>query len=206
VRTPDEPEPADLRVLAVNIDREDNALVRNLAILGLAMGIGSGISLLIEDAGVTLPAYIGAMVAASLLRNLDDATGWLGIDETSMELAGGVALNIFLVVALMDLRLWEVASQALPLFVLLASQVAAILALGILAFRLMGRDYDAAVMAGGLVGFAMGTTANAVANMRAITGRYGPAPQAFLVVPLVGAFFIDFINALVITGFLNAWR
>lgn len=206
VRTPDEPEPAGLRVLAVNVDREDNALVRNLAILGLAMGIGSGISLLIEGAGVTLPAYIGAMVAASLLRNLDDATGWLGIDETSMELAGGVALNIFLVVALMDLKLWQVASQALPLFVLLAAQVAAILALGILAFRLMGRDYDAAVMAGGLVGFAMGTTANAVANMRAITGRYGPAPRAFLVVPLVGAFFIDFINALVITGFLNAWR
>jgi ESS family glutamate:Na+ symporter len=206
VRTPDEPEPAGLRVLAVNVDREDNALVRNLAILGLAMGIGSGISLLIEGAGVTLPAYIGAMVAASLLRNLDDATGWLGIDETSMELAGGVALNIFLVVALMDLKLWQVAAQALPLFVLLASQVAAILALGILAFRLMGRDYEAAVMAGGLVGFAMGTTANAVANMRAITGRYGPAPRAFLVVPLVGAFFIDFINALVITGFLNAWR
>jgi ESS family glutamate:Na+ symporter len=206
VRTPDEPEPAGLRILAIHVDREDNGLVRNLAVLGLAMGIGSAISLLIERAGLTLPAYIGAMVAASLLRNVDDATGWLGIDQAAMELAGGIALNIFLVVALMDLKLWQVASQALPLFVLLAAQVATILVVAAVAFRLMGRDYDAAVMSGGLVGFAMGTTANAVANMRAITGRYGPAPRAFLVVPLVGAFFIDFINALVITGFLNAWR
>jgi ESS family glutamate:Na+ symporter len=155
---------------------------------------------------VTLPAYIGAMVAACLLRNLDDATGWLGIDETAMELAGGIALNIFLVVALMDLRLWELTAQALSLFILLAAQLLAIVIVAAASFRLMGRDYDAAVMAGGLVGFAMGTTANAVANMRAITSRYGPAPRAFLVVPLVGAFFIDFINALVITGFLNAWR
>jgi ESS family glutamate:Na+ symporter len=206
IPTPDQPEPGTLRVLAVHIDREDNSLVRNLAVLGLAMGLGSLLSAGIQQAGLTLPAYIGAMVAACLLRNLDDATGWLGVDETAMELAGGIALNIFLVVALMDLRLWELTAQALSLFILLAAQLLAIVLVAAASFRLMGRDYDAAVMAGGLVGFAMGTTANAVANMRAITSRYGPAPRAFLVVPLVGAFFIDFINALVITGFLNAWR
>jgi ESS family glutamate:Na+ symporter len=206
IRTPDEPEPGNLRVLAIHIDREDNSLVRNLAVLGLAMGIGSVLSAWIQQAGVTLPAYIGAMVAASVLRNLDDATGWFAIDEAAMELAGGIALNLFLVVALMDLKLWSLAAEALTLFVVLAAQLAAIIIVAVASFRLMGRDYDAAVMAGGLIGFAMGTTANAVANMRAITGRYGAAPRAFLVVPLVGAFFIDFINALVITGFLNAWR
>jgi ESS family glutamate:Na+ symporter len=91
--------------------------------------------------------------------------------------------------------------------VILAAQLVLLVVLAMfVSFRLMGRDYDSAVMAGGFIGFAMGTTANAVANMRAITGRFGPAPRAFLVIPLVGAFFIDFINALVITGFVNALR
>lgn len=151
-----------------------------------------------------MPAYIGAMIVASLLRNLDDATGWLAIDEDVMEFIGGVALNIFLVVALMDLKLWQLAGQALPLFAILAGQLLALVLLAVLvSYPLMGRNYDSAVMAGGFIGFAMGTTANAVANMRALVGRYGPAPRAFLVIPLVGAFFIDFANALVITGFVN---
>jgi ESS family glutamate:Na+ symporter len=170
------------------------------------MGLGAVASHYLQRAGLTLPAYIGAMAVASLVRNLDDATGWLRIDEPCMELIGGIALNIFLVVALMDLKLWQLAAQALPLVALLAAQLVAVVVLALACFRVMGRDYDAAVMAGGFIGFAMGTTANAVANMRAITGRYGPAPRAFLVVPLVGAFFIDFANALIITGFLNAWR
>lgn len=204
--TPDEPEPGSLRVLAIQIDREDNSVVRNLAVLALAMGLGSIVSLYLQRAGLTLPAYIGAMATASLLRNLDDVTGWLRIDEQCMELIGGIALNIFLVVALMDLKLWQLASEALPLFTLLAAQLVVVVALAFACYRVMGRDYDAAVMAGGFIGFAMGTTANAVANMRAVTGRFGPAPRAFLVVPLVGAFFIDFANALIVTGFINAWR
>jgi ESS family glutamate:Na+ symporter len=147
------------------------------------------------------------MGVACALRNLDDATGWLRIDEDSMEFIGGIALNIFLVVALMDLKLWQLAGQALPLFVILLAQLALLVGLAVfVSWRLMGRDYDSAVMAGGFIGFAMGTTAHAVANMRTLAGRFGPAPRAFLVVPLVGAFFIDFINALVITGFVNWLR
>lgn len=196
-----------LRELIVEVEREDTTIVRNLAVLALAMGVGSILSRYMQDAGLTLPAYIGAMIVASVLRNLDDRTGWLGIDEKSMEFVGGVALNIFLVVALMDLKLWQLAGQALPLFVILASQLALLVGLAVLvSFRLMGRNYDSAVMASGFIGFAMGTTANAVANMRALVGRFGPSPQAFLVIPLVGAFFIDFINALVITGFVNWLR
>ncbi len=198
---------ATLREIIVHVEREDTAIVRNLAVLALAMGVGSVVSRYIQSTGFTLPAYIGAMIVASVLRNLDDNTGWLKIDEDAMEFIGGVALNIFLVVALMDLKIWQLAGQALPLFVILAAQLGFLVVLAIwVSWRLMGRDYDSAVMASGFIGFAMGTTANAVANMRTLTTRFGPAPRAFLVVPLVGAFFIDFINALVITGFINWLR
>ncbi len=191
----------------MHVEREDTAIIRNLAVLALAMGVGSILSRYIQATGFTLPAYIGAMIVACALRNVDDATGWLRIDEDSMDFIGGIALNIFLVVALMDLKIWQLAGQALPLFVILVAQLALLVGLAILvSWRLMGRDYESAVMAGGFIGFAMGTTANAVANMRTLAGRFGPAPRAFLVVPLVGAFFIDFINALVITGFVNWLR
>jgi ESS family glutamate:Na+ symporter len=142
-----------------------------------------------------------------VFRNLDDATGWLRIDPAAMDFVGGFALNIFLVVALMDLKLWQLAGQALPLFVILVAQVVVIVAFALtVSFRLMGRDYDSAVMASGFIGFALGTTANAVVNMRALVTKYGPAPRAFLVVPLVGAFFIDFTNAIIITLFVNWMR
>jgi glutamate:Na+ symporter, ESS family len=192
------------RALHINVEQEDSSMVRNLAILALAMGLGSVVSHFLQAAGMTLPAYIGAMLMASVLRNLDDHLSWLRIDEDAMEFVGGIALNIFLVVALMDLKLWQLAAQALPLLIMLTVQLLTIVLLAVLvSFPLMGRRYESAVMAGGFIGFAMGTTANAVANMRAVTGRFGPAPRAFLVIPLVGAFFIDFANALIITGFVN---
>jgi ESS family glutamate:Na+ symporter len=190
--------------LVVQTDREDAPLILNMVVLAAAMGLGSILSRWFNSLEWTLPAYIGAMIVASIFRNLDDRTGWLGIDPTAMDFVGGFALNIFLVVALMDLKLWQLAGQALPLFVILAAQVVVIALFALTAsFRLMGRDYDSAVMASGFVGFALGTTANAVANMRALVTRYGPAPRAFLVVPLVGAFFIDFANAIIITFFVN---
>ncbi|MBM4221150.1 MAG: sodium/glutamate symporter [Gammaproteobacteria bacterium] len=192
------------RELRVEVEREDTAIVRNLVVLALAMGLGSVLSRSIQDAGFTLPAYIGAMIVASVLRNLDEATHWFRIDEDAMEFIGGFALNIFLVVALMDLKIWQLANQALPLFVILLAQLVTLLLLAwLVSFRLMGRDYDSAVMASGFIGFAMGTTANAVANMRSLVARFGPAPRAFLVIPLVGAFFIDFANALIVTSFVN---
>jgi ESS family glutamate:Na+ symporter len=194
------PEPA----LIVEVEQEDTPLIRNMVILALAMGIGSVVSLWIQSLGVTLPAYIGAMLIASVIRNIDDATHWLRIDQRAMEFIGNLALNIFLTVALMDLKLWQLAGVALPLIVILIVQVVVVVLAAItVSYVLMGRDYDSAVMASGFVGFVLGTTANAVANMRALVARYGPAPRAFLVVPLVGAFFIDFTNAIIITFFLN---
>jgi ESS family glutamate:Na+ symporter len=190
--------------IVVEVDREDTGLMRNLAVLALAMWLGSIVSAEIQSLGITLPAYIGAMLVASVLRNVDDVTGWLRIDQRAMELMGNLALNIFLVVALMDLRLWELAGLALPLLVILVAQVIVVVLFALTgSFRAMGRDYESAVMASGFIGFVLGTTANAVANMRALVARFGAAPRAFLVVPLVGAFFIDFTNAIIITFFVN---
>jgi ESS family glutamate:Na+ symporter len=153
--------------------------------------------------GMTLPSYIGAMLVAAAIRNVDDTTGWFGLSHRFINAFGIVTLTLFLVMALMTLKLWELAGLVLPLVAILAVQVAlAALAAGPV-FRLMGRNYEAAVMSGGFIGFMLGTTANAMAVMRALVERYGPAPRAFLVAPIVGAFFIDFTNALIITLFLN---
>jgi len=147
------------------------------------------------------------MLVAAVIRNIHDTTGWFRLDETAMEFVGGLSLNIFLVIALMNLRLWEIVSLAIPLTVILAVQVVLVVLFSVTAlFWLMGRDYEAAVMSGGFIGFVLGTTANAMANMRTLEGRFGPAPRAFLVVPIVGAFFIDFTNALIINLFLLWFR
>jgi ESS family glutamate:Na+ symporter len=190
--------------LVLEVDREDSSFIRNLVVLALAMALGSLVSGYIQSLGVTLPAYIGAMLVASVLRNIDDVSGWLRIDQRAMEFAGNLALNIFLVVALMSLKLWELAGLALPLLVILVAQVIVVVLFALtVSFRVMGKDYESAVMSSGFIGFVLGTTANAVANMRALVARFGPAPRAFLVVPLVGAFFIDFANAIIITFFVN---
>jgi glutamate:Na+ symporter, ESS family len=173
----------------------------------IAMWIGGLISAWVKSKGITLPSYIGGMIIAAVIRNVDDVTGLFKLPERTIDDVGNVALSLFLVMALMTLKLWELAGLALPLIVILIAQVAAVAAFSFwFLFRMMGRDYDAAVMSGGFVGFMLGTTANAMANMRSLVERYGPAPRAFLVVPMVGAFFIDFTNAIIITIGLNFLR
>jgi len=172
-----------------------------------AMAVGSWISATFTALGVTLPAYIGAMLAAALLRNLDDVSGWIRLPHRLLDDLGNAALALFIAMALMALKLWEIANLALPLALILLAQVALVGLVSLyLVARLMGRDYDAAVMASGFVGFMLGTTANAMANMGVLVEKYGPAPRAYLVVPMVGAFFIDFTNAIIITAFLNLWK
>jgi ESS family glutamate:Na+ symporter len=122
-------------------------------------------------------------------------------------LIAGVALALFMVIALMSLELWKIAGLALPMIVILCAQVLVTVAYAVLVtFPLMGRDYEAAVTTGGHIGFGLGITANAVANMEALVERFAPAPRSFLVVPIVGAFFIDFSNALVISLFTGFAR
>ena len=187
-------------------DVESYALMKHLVLLLVAVGVGIVVSRWLST-WITLPAYIGAMLVAAVIRNFDDFTGAIGLSQQVIDDIGNVALSLFLVMALMTLRLWELAGLVIPLLVILAAQVALIAVICLFAVtRLMGRDYDSAVMSGGFAGFMLGTSANAMANMGALVERYGPAPKAFLVVPLVGAFFIDFANALMITFFLNLWR
>ncbi len=179
-------------------------LLKNLVAILAAMWIGTWISTGLTSAGFTLPAYIGAMLAASGIRNLDDITHVIGLSQRTIDDIGSVALALFLAMALMTLRLWELAGLALPLLVIVLAQIALVVVLCLIfVFRVMGRDYQAAVMCGGFTGFMLGTVANAMANMEALVEKYGPAPRAFFVIPMVGAFFIDFANALIITLFLN---
>ncbi len=195
-------------------------LLKVVTITLVAMWAGAALGSWIQGTtGITLPAYIGAMIVAAVLRNVDDGVGAFGkrrgrrkpglfaIEQRVVDDVGTVALSLFLSMALMSLKLWELFDLAIPMLVILAAQVMMMgLYATLVTFWLMGRDYDAAVMAGGHCGFGLGATPNAVANMEAITERFGPAPRAFLVLPLVGAFFIDFTNALIITTFLNLVR
>jgi ESS family glutamate:Na+ symporter len=188
-------------------DVESYALLKALVAILVAMWIGGWLSRGFAALGWTLPAYIGAMLVAAVIRNLDDVTRWLGVSQRVLDDLGTVALSLFIVLALMTLRLWELASLALPLAAIVVAQILLVLGLCLGPVpRLMGRDYDAAVMSSGFCGFMLGTTANAMANMGALVEKFGPAPRAYLVVPMVGAFFIDFTNALIITGFVNLWR
>jgi ESS family glutamate:Na+ symporter len=188
-------------------DVEAYGLTKALVAMAIAMGIGAWVSRAFIAMGVTLPAYIGAMLVAALIRNLDDASGLVGLSQRLIDDLGNVALSLFLVIALMTLELWKLAGLALPLILILAVQVAVVaLASALVVFPLMGRDYQSAVTSSGFFGFMMGTTASAMASMRVLVERYGAAPRAFLIVPIVGAFFIDFTNALIITAFVNVWK
>ena len=181
-------------------------LLKTLTVILVAMWAGSLVSAWMGKF-VTLPAYIGAMLVAAVVRNVVDATKVLRIEQRVVDDIGTIALSLFLSMALMSLKLWELLDLALPMFVILIAQVSMMAAFAyFVTFRFMGRDYDAAVMAGGHCGFGLGATPNAVANMTALTERFGPAPRAFLVLPMVGAFFIDFSNALIITTYINILR
>jgi ESS family glutamate:Na+ symporter len=179
-------------------------LLKNLVAVLTAMWAGFWISKGFAAMGATLPAYIGAMLAAAVLRNLDDVTGWFGLSQKIIDEIGSIALSLFLVMALMTLKLWDLAGLAGPLVVILLAQVLLVVLVCLWpVFPVMGRDYESAVMSGGFIGFMLGTTANAMAVMRTLVERFGPAPTAFFVAPMVGAFFIDFTNALLITACLN---
>jgi glutamate:Na+ symporter, ESS family len=190
--------------LDVDITRENSGFTLSLVNIGIIMGLGSAVSFFIAKSGITLPAYIGAMIVGAIYRNINDKKEWTVLDQKTIDFAGGIALNIFLTVALMDLRLWELFHLALPLTGILFAQLIVVMLFALtITYVVMGKNYEAAVMSGGFIGFMLGTVANAMAVMKTIADKYGAAPRAFLVVPLVGAFFIDYINALVITVFAN---
>jgi glutamate:Na+ symporter, ESS family len=184
---------------------EGSAFTAVALLLGIVV-VGQWVSSLIERTGITLPGYIGAMLLAAVVTNAGPFLGRLRPDPAVIEALGAIALSLFLAMWLMTLDLTRLHGVALPLLVNLALQVALIALALRLVYRVMGRDYDAAVMSGGFTGFMLGTTATALAVMRTLVARHGVAPRAFLVAPVVGAFFIDFTNALIINTFLNLLR
>lgn len=184
-----------------------DSLLTSAIIIIIAMGLGSIISKWFVSMGLTFPPYIGGMLAAAILRNLYDAFNKELILE-EIEIIGNISLSFFLSMALMSLKLWQLANLALPMLAILALQVV-IMALFtyFVVFKVMGKDYDAAVMASGTCGFGLGSTANAMANMETLVQKYNKkAPRAFFAVPLVGSLFIDFFNAFAITFFMNLYR
>ena len=170
----------------------------------LAVGIGTLISKLLSLTGMTFPIYIGAMIAAAVMRNVGEYSGKLTIHMGEINDLGGICLSLFLGIAMITLKLWQLADLALPLVVLLASQALLMyLFANFVVFNVLGRDYDAAVIAAGTCGFGMGATPNAMANMQAICEKYVPSIKAYLIIPLVGSLFADFLNSLTITLFIN---
>ena len=171
----------------------------------VTVSIGAGTLLVnwLKDLGLTLPAYLGPMLVAALVRNLIDLRNW-HLPLRQFEVVGNVSLAFFLAMALMSMKLWEMAQVAGPLLIILLVQTAVMFAYAyFVTFRVMGSDYDAAVIAAGHCGFGMGATPNAMANMQAFAGANGPSMKAFFVIPLVGSLFIDFFNAVIITGYMN---
>ena len=185
-------------------ERHTNMYAAAVFQLILAIGLGTIFSYFLTKTGMTFPIYIGAMIAAALFRNIGEYSGKFTIHMGEINDLGGISLSLFLGIAMITLKLWQLADLALPLFILLAVQALLIAVFTyFLEFNIMGRDYDAAVLVAGTCGFGMGATPNAMANMQAICEKYTTSVKAYLLIPLVGSLFADFINSLVITFFIN---
>ena len=184
----------------------EETLFSAVVVIALSMGIGYCIAPFLKKYGIVIPAYIGPMFIAAIIRNIADMQK-KNLPMNEIAITGNIALSLFLAMALMTLKLWELADLAIPIISILLVQTA-IMALFayFITFRFNGKDYDAAVMATGHCGFGLGATPNAMANMEVFTKENGPAPRAFFVLPVVGALFIDFTNATVITFFINMFK
>ena len=150
----------------------------------------------------TLPQFIWALLFGVVLRNVLTSAFKINMFDRAIDVFGNASLSLFLGIALLNLKLWQIMDLALPMLVILAVQTFVMSTYAyFVTYRLMGKDYDAAVLAGGHCGFGLGATPTAVANMQSITEKFGPSHKAFLIVPMVGAFFVDFVNAFILTGF-----
>ncbi|ALS58486.1 sodium/glutamate symporter [Pandoraea norimbergensis] len=179
------------------------ALIETVAMIAICLLGGEVIAAWLSGTAFELPTFVCVLFTGVVVRNALALVGYEVFDR-SLSVLGNVSLSLFLAMALMALRLWDLSTLAVPMIVILSVQVVAMAAYAIfVTFRVMGRNYDAAVLAAGHCGFGLGATPTAIANMQAVTERFGPSHLAFLIVPMVGAFFIDIVNAIVIKGFLS---
>ena len=188
------------------VTTHNSRLIKGFMLVLLGVGIGNQVSTwLTQLCGFSFPGYIGAMMVAVVIRNVMDA-GRMEFPDREIDAFGNVFLSIFLSMALAGLKLWQLVDLALPMIVCLAAQVVLMFLFAyFIVFRVMGKDYDAAVMTAGFIGFGMGATSNAMANMQVVSKKYGPSPIAYFAIPMVGSLFIDFFNAAMIAFNIGLW-
>lgn len=170
----------------------------------ITIGLGTLVSQLLEMTGIDFPASVGAMTAAAILRNVADHTDKIDLKLPELNMISNISLLVFLALSMMTMKLWKLIDLALPMLVILIAQMILMALFGIfVTFRVMGRNFDAAVMTVGQTGFGLGAVPTAMANMQVIDSKYGSSPSAFFIVPLVGSLFINLVNSALITFFLN---
>lgn len=183
------------------------SILEVLFILLLCVGGAKWFSSLVsmfELSWLRMPDFVYALFFGVMITNITELSRGYKINSESVDVIGTVSLSLFLSMALMNLKLWEIFDLAVPLLIILLIQTVVLALFAyFVTFKLMGSNYDAAVMAGGHCGFGMGATPTAVMNMGALVSRTGPSPQAFMVVPIVGAFFIDIVNVVILKGYLS---
>ncbi|CAM5361150.1 Sodium/glutamate symporter OS=Lysinibacillus sphaericus OX=1421 GN=LS41612_13080 PE=3 SV=1 [Lysinibacillus sphaericus] len=206
--TPDEQEAEAIEYENKHEQITSDSFFTQVVIITFCMAVGTYVGTLFSEAtGFVLPGYVGAMFVAVLVRNILDKVKPNAINMKSISLIGDVTLGVFLSMALMSIKLWEIADLALPLFVIVFVQVLFIVLFCIFVlFKLLGKNYDAAVMVAGFAGHGLGATPNAMANMSAVVQRFGPSTKAFLVVPIVGAFLIDVFGIPIIITTINLFK
>ncbi|WP_066342781.1 sodium/glutamate symporter [Geminocystis sp. NIES-3708] len=190
-----------------NVRIDYNTMLYSLLVLGITIGLGLQINYIVALMALKLPDFVACLLAGIILTNtiplIFKNTPWT-TDTPSLALISDVSLGLFLSMSLMSLQLWTLTEIGIPIAVILIAQFIAVVTYTIfLVFPVMGKNYNAAVICAGYLGLALGATPTAIANMTAVTEKFGASPQAFIIVPLVGAFFIDIVNAFVIQRFLN---
>lgn len=198
-----EPHVFDMSILEEEETTDVNGVLKAAAFVFVGVGLGAVLSGYLNTL-ITLPAYIGAMLIAAVIRNIGDFTGAYRVQGGGLNVVSEVALTVYVTMAINSLKLYELVNLALPLVVILIAQTLLMIVFAWLGyFLLFGKNYDGVMLGVGGIGFAMGATANGLANMQSLAEKYGPSPRAWLIVSLVGAFLIDFINAIIITWMAN---
>ena len=194
-------EGVDNSLLGSATEVTEESLFSAVVYVGIAMGIGALINNMLAKAGIKFPVYLMGMVVAAIIRNILDFNQ-KQLPFTEIGIVGNISLSLFLSMALMSMKLWQLIDLAIPLIIILLVQTTLMAFVAyFITFNIMGRDYDAAVMSTGHCGFGLGATPNAMANMETFTRSNGPSVKAFFIIPIVGSLFIDFINAGVIQAF-----